>query len=101
MYENFPFHCLRATLPYFSLFLYICGFGCGGVLAAVCCCNCSVAAAVMSAIHPVAAGSAYACEFRSNLRTLLIVYKGSWILQTRAIPYYSENFYRFYPLFFQ
>ena len=51
----------------FSLMLYICGFGCGGVLAAVCCCNCSVAAAVMSAIHPVAGGSAYACEFCSQL----------------------------------
>ena len=33
--------------------------------------------------------------------TLFIVYKGSWILQTRAIPYYLEDFYRFYPLFFQ
>ena len=33
--------------------------------------------------------------------TLFIVYKGSWILQTRAIPYYLKDFYRFYPLFFQ
>ena len=47
----------------FSLALYVCGFGCGGVLAAVCCCNCSIAASVMSAIHPVASGSTYACKF--------------------------------------
>ena len=78
---KFPILLPELPFPPLSLALYICGFGCGGVLATVCCCNCSIAAAVMSAIHPVAGGSAYACEFCSNLRTqyllTLVCPKGS------------------------
>ena len=71
-----------------SLALYICGFGCGGVLAAVCCCNCSIAASVMSAIHPVASGSAYACKFHSTKFPLVIItdYDGKdWVHFTIVI----------------
>ena len=31
---------------------------------------------------------------------LFMVYKGSWILKTRGIPYYFLIFYGFCPLFF-
>ena len=40
-------------------------------------------------------------SFSRSTCTLFILYKGSWILKTRAIPYFLGNFYRFYPLFFQ